>query len=153
MLYSRIPLFSASVAIAALIVSSSGSLSSAEDEKRALGDQSTQAEAAAIRAVPKNPLDPDAQLRQFSEEYDVWIDSKNKHVIMLGEICLTRGPLEMFACLKGTKEHESVISVNTKAFAVHAALLALGAKSGSPAKYLPKYVPATGDPVEVLVFW
>ena len=36
----------------------------------------------------------------------------------------------MFAVTKGTKEHEAVVSVNTKAYVVHAALLAVGAESG-----------------------
>ena len=43
-----------------------------------------------------------------------------------GQICLNKGMLEMFAVPKGTKEHESIVSVNTKAQVVHAALLAVG---------------------------
>jgi hypothetical protein len=108
----------------------------------------------AVDTTPgKNPADPAAELRRLQPEHDVWIDSKNKHVVMEGEICLTRGPLEMFACIKGTKEHESVVAVKTKAFVVHAALMALGALPGNTVKYQPKYVAASGPKVEVLVFW
>ncbi len=102
---------------------------------------------------PKNPADSKAELRRLSPKYDVWMDLKNKQVVLEGEVCFTKGPLELFACLKGTKEHESVISVNTKAFVVHAALLAVGAKPGSPVKFDPQYVAATGPKVEILCYW
>jgi hypothetical protein len=102
---------------------------------------------------PKNPTDPKAELKRLSPKYDVWMDLKNKQVIMEGQVCLTNGLLELFACIKGTKEHESVVSVNTKAFVVHAALLAIGAKPGSPVKFDPQYTAATGPKVEILVFW
>lgn len=101
----------------------------------------------------ENPLDPTAKLQRLAPEYDVWLDAKNKQVVMEGEVCLREGVLEMFACLKGTKEHESVVAVKTKAFVVHAGLLALGAKSGTPVKFRPEYVPATGPEVDVFVFW
>ena len=61
--------------------------------------------------------------------------------------------LEMFAVPKGTKEHESVVSLNTKAQVVHAALLAVGAVPGTTVKYRPAYTAATGPKVEVLVYW
>lgn len=102
---------------------------------------------------PTNPADPAAQLKRLMPNYDVWIDFKNKQIVMQGEVCLTRGPLEMFAVTKGTKEHEAVVSVNTKAFVVHSALLALGAKAGSTAKFEPKFKPPTGTKVEIWVYW
>src|SRR5690606_11330181 len=68
-------------------------------------------------------------------------------------VCLTRGLLEMFACLRGSKEHESIISVKSRAYVVHAALLALGAQSGSPAKWEPKYIPATGTEIDITIYW
>ncbi len=102
---------------------------------------------------PKNPADPKAELKRLSPKYDVWMDLKNKQVVLEGQVCLTKGLLELFACLKGTKEHESVVSVNTKAFVVHAALLAVRANPGSPVKFDPKYTAATGPKVEILVYW
>jgi hypothetical protein len=102
---------------------------------------------------PKNPADPAAQLKRLTPDCDVWIDSKNKQVVMQGEVCLTHGPLEMFAVTKGTKEHEAVVAVNTKAFVVHSALLALGAQSGSTVKYEPKFAPPTGTKIEIWVYW
>jgi hypothetical protein len=59
----------------------------------------------------------------------------------------------MLVCLKGTKEHEAIIAVDSKAFAVHAALLAVGAKAGSPVQFRPKYQPATGTPIDITLIW
>ena len=101
----------------------------------------------------KNPAKPTAELRRLMPEYDVWIDAKNKQVVIDGQVCLTQGPLEMFAVPKNTKEHEAVVSVNTKAFAVHAALLAVGAKPGGTVKFDPQYTPASGTKVEVLIYF
>ena len=47
---------------------------------------------------------------------DVWIDAKNKQVVIDGQVCLTRGPLEMFAVPKeyerarigGCRQHQSL---------------------------------------------
>jgi hypothetical protein len=101
----------------------------------------------------KNPADPTAALKRLMPDADVWIDAKNKQVIMQGEVCLTKGPLEMFAVTKGTKEHEAVVAVNTKAYVVHSALLALGAQVGSTVKYEPKFIPPSGTKIEILVYW
>ena len=64
-----------------------------------------------------------------------------------------QGVLEMFACPKGTKEHESIVSVNAKAYLVHTGLLAIGARSGRPVQYDPVYQAATGDTIQVEVLW
>jgi hypothetical protein len=72
---------------------------------------------------------------------------------MDGQICLTEGQLEMFACPKGSKEHESVVAVNVRPQFVHAALLRVGAKPGSTVKFDPKYAPATGQVIDIWVLW
>jgi len=92
-------------------------------------------------------------LVRLAKDYDIWIDPMRKIVVVDGEICLTKGYLELFACPKGTKTHEAIVAVNSKAKFVHAALLAVGAKPGKPATWDPEYVPASGDEVEVLVLW
>jgi hypothetical protein len=118
-----------------------------QDDK---GDKSAKPAAEADR---KNPADPKATLTRLIADQDVWIDGKNKQVVIEGQVCLTRGMLEMFAVPKGTKEHEAVVSVNCKAAPVHAALLAVGAVPGSTVKYRPSFIPAKGPKVEVLVYW
>ena len=83
----------------------------------------------------------------------VWVDMKKKQVIVDGYVSLREGYLEMFACPAGTKEHESVVAVQSSAQVVHAALLAIGAKPGTPVQFTPKFAPATGTEIAVEVRW
>jgi hypothetical protein len=92
-------------------------------------------------------------LHRLSKKHDVWLDTKRKAVVVDGKICLREGQLEMFACPKGTKEHESIIALNCLPEEVHAGLLALGAKPGTPVKFDPEYKPATGEIVDIFVLW
>lgn len=108
-----------------------------------------EAQPAARRPLSKDP----PGMKRLSPEYDVWIDSVKKRVVMDGTVCLRQGTLEMFACLKGTKEHESVVFVDTQAYIVHAGLLAVGAKPGSPARFQPDYQPAKGTPIDITCIW
>ena len=89
----------------------------------------------------------------LSKDERCWMNRKIKQVAIDGEVCLTRGYLEMFACIKNTKEHESIVGLDSKAFVIHTALLAVGAKSGSPSTWRPEYKPATGTTIEVIVEW
>lgn len=109
-------------------------------------------------ASPTQPVESPANedksgLVRIHKEYDVWIEPKRKLVVVDGEICLREGQLEMFACPKGTKEHESVISVNCPSRFVHTGLLAVGAKPGEPVRFDPVYRPATGPKVEIFILW
>lgn len=92
------------------------------------------------------------KLRKLPEG-EVWIDLKNRQVVIDGEICLRRGPLEMLACPPHTKEHESIIQAHAKSFIVHTALLMVGAKSGKPVEWQPEYKPASGNKIEITVYW
>jgi hypothetical protein len=92
-------------------------------------------------------------LVRLSKTHDVWLDTKRKAVVIDGEVCLREGQLEMFACPKGTKEHESVVALNCLPEEVHAGLLAAGAKTGTPVKFDPKYEPATGDIIDIVILW
>lgn len=99
------------------------------------------------------PDPPLPGLKRLAPNAQVWIDLPNKQLVLKGEVVLRRGPLELFACLKNSKEHEAVVSIETKAYVVHAGLLACGAVTGNPAKFVPEYIPARGTEVEVLVEW
>lgn len=91
----------------------------------------------------------------------VAINLKERCVDVEATVCLRRGLLELVACTKGTKEHESIVAIEARAMHIHAALLLLGAKPGSPAmrkqfedqpdRWID--VPPRGGPVDVyLVF-
>jgi hypothetical protein len=101
----------------------------------------------------KPPPEDKAGLLRLAPDSAVWLDKENKRIIVEGQVCLTRGLLEMFACPKETKEHESIVAVNAKAYVVHAGLLALGAKQGHPVQFDPQYVAASGPRVDVFCFW
>jgi hypothetical protein len=104
------------------------------------------------KKAPTPPKLPEPKgAKRLSKEYPIWVDSREKAVIVEGQVALREGMLEMFACTRNTKEHESIISANIKAYLVHAALLSLGAEPGHPVRFQPKYEPPTGTEIEVFV--
>lgn len=123
----------------------------AADPAPSANDQ--QEEEAPERKSKPFPDPPLPGLKRLAPNANVWIDLPNKQLVLGGEVALRRGPLELLACLKNTKEHEAVFSIETKAYVVHAGLLALGATVGNPAKFVPEYTPARGTEIEILVEW
>jgi hypothetical protein len=89
----------------------------------------------------------------------VVIDFQKQCVDLEGVICLDQGLLELVACTKGSKEHESIVAVSGKAMHIHTALLLLGANNGHPAMRKPVGeektrwvdVPPRGDPIGVFL--
>jgi hypothetical protein len=87
------------------------------------------------------------------------INSKDCCVDIEATISLDEGTLELVACTKDSKEHESVIAVGARPIHIHTALLLLGAKNGSPAmrqaigdeanRWID--LPAKGDLIEVFL--
>lgn len=86
-------------------------------------------------------------------QYEVWLDGKNKQVIVGGRICFRNGPLEMFACPFRTKEHESIVSTVSNGEIVHVGLLATGAIPGKPVQWNPDFVAASGPVVHITAVW
>ncbi|MGI8982527.1 MAG: YdjY domain-containing protein [Pirellulaceae bacterium] len=125
------------------------------DAKAKAAATDEQSEGAKPAPAPKNePANADnSGLKKITKDHAVYLDLKRKAVVIDGEVCLREGQLEMFACPKGTKEHESVVSLNCTAEQVHAALLAVGAKPGTTVKFDPEYKPATGPIIDVLILW
>jgi hypothetical protein len=74
-------------------------------------------------------------------------------------VCLVEGMLELIACTKDSKEHESIIRVEAKPSHIHTALLLMRAKPGHPAmhkaidaegtRFMP--VPPSGGAVDVFL--
>ena len=87
------------------------------------------------------------------------IDFENQCVDLEATVCLTDGLLELVACTKGSKEHESIVAVSARPMHIHTALLLTGANNGHPAmrrsvdKQNPRWVnlPPQGDPIEVFL--
>jgi len=104
---------------------------------------------------PSRPLIdcPEERLIPLDETQPIWISRDRKQVVLMGTICLREGMLELFACRRGSKEHESIVSVTVEPFLIHAALLAIGAEPGEPAKFSPEFVPPSGPEIEIEVRW
>ena len=85
------------------------------------------------------------------------VNVAERYVDIEATVCLDEGLLELIACRKGTKEHESIVAVEAVPMHIHTALLVLGATNGHPAMRQPREPPATGwidippsgDPIEV----
>ncbi|MEM1305622.1 MAG: YdjY domain-containing protein, partial [Planctomycetota bacterium] len=126
-----------------------------------LGDTPADAEAQASQAgdaeatepKPPAPLPPPADAVRVNPRAPVWVNREKRLVMVDGVVSLRRGLLEMFACPRGTKEHESVVAVSSPAFVVHAGLLAVGAQPGKPVQWDPEYVPPSGDEIAITVEW
>lgn len=83
----------------------------------------------------------------------VLLDRAGGKLILETEVVFRNGLLEMLVCLKQTKEHESILSLDAKARTVHAGLLALGAKPGKPVSWDPDFHPPTGQEIEITLMW
>lgn len=90
---------------------------------------------------------------KLAPDQPVWIDPTVSKVLVDGKVAIREGVLEMFACPKGTKEHESVVAIEAQAYLIHVGLLRIGATTGSPVRYEPKYRPPTGSEIHVGVEW
>jgi hypothetical protein len=85
------------------------------------------------------------------------INFQERCVDVEATICLDEGMLELIACVKGSKEHESILAIEARPMHIHTALLLLGANNGSPAMSRPvdeqqtrwTHIPPQGDPVSV----
>lgn len=153
---TRLSMFFMLLAAFLLTAGISGYRTRAEDPKPAVAAEETPAEESKKQVEISDKPAPDRKdpnLKRLSPNYDVWIDGKNKRVILEGTVCMTEGQLEMFACTRRTKEHESVVTVLTAAYPVHAALLAVGAVPGKPVQFDPEYKPATGTEIEIEMSW
>ena len=117
--------------------------------------------AVCIFAVAVHAADPanrpavvaSTDLKPLNKTGTVLLDAKGKKLLLKSEVVLREGLLELLVCLKRSKEHESILSVDTQAQIVHAGLLALGAEAGTPVRWEPEYRSATGQTIDVFLTW
>jgi hypothetical protein len=84
---------------------------------------------------------------------NLWFDTKGRRLIIRARVALRDGALEHLLCLKGTKEHESILATEAAPYQIHAGLLATGAKPGHPVQFLPQFVPPSGDSIAIELQW
>lgn len=89
----------------------------------------------------------------LNKQGTVLLDLKQKKLLLKTHVCLVEGVLEMLCCKKQTKEHESILSIDSSAKAIHAGLLAIGAKAGTPVRFTPKFEPPTGQKLDLILEW
>ncbi len=91
---------------------------------------------------PKGQIGPNVFLKVEGDKRSVHINAT---------VCLRQGQMEQFLTRTKTKEHEAILAADVDARHIHAALIAAGAEQGKPVQFAPKYVPASGGRVKVLV--
>ena len=103
------------------------------------------------------PLLPDGSL--LLETATLGGKPKPIRLLVRAEVCLRKGPLELFLCRTRSKEHEAIVRSGVEPRLLHAGLLALGLAPGSPVQYVdPKtreeaYRPASGPAVRVTLHY
>ena len=93
------------------------------------------------------------QATPLNPEKTVLLNRDGGKVLLKTNVACEDCPLEMLVCLSQTKEHESVLALQGKAFAIHAALLALGLEPGSPATFSPTFKAPEGPKLDIFVNW
>ena len=104
-------------------------------------------------------LAPTKPARKSVELPGIVIDLQNCLVDLEATVRVNDGYLELVACTRDTKEHESIVAVAARPMHIHTALLLLGAKNGHPAmrravdEEMTRWVnlPPRGDPVDVFL--
>lgn len=98
----------------------------------------------------------------LNPEKTVLLDRAGKRLLLKARVCARDRVLEMLCCLKKTKEHESILALDARAAVVHAGLLALGARQGTPVRHykevapgklVPDFKPPTGQRIEIYLQW
>ncbi|MCA9018114.1 MAG: hypothetical protein KDA77_22520, partial [Planctomycetaceae bacterium] len=103
-------------------------------------------------ARPETKKEDDG-LVALNKQKTVLLDLEGKRLLLKTTVCLQEGVLEMLCCKKQTKEHESILSIDSPATAIHAGLLAIGAKVGSPVRFSPKFQPPQGQKLQIVLQW
>ncbi len=108
--------------------------------------------ASAAEGTPAADKKPDA-LIALDPSKIVQLDRVGKRLLVKTKVVLREGVLEMLCCPVQTKEHESILGVEGRAYVIHAGLMALGAKPGTPVQYQPTFHPPTGQPIDIFLQW
>jgi len=110
------------------------------------------------KPVPETPVEKpkpvEAKKTALNEQKTLFLEvmpDGKRRVLLEAAVCYRDGALELLLCRKGTKEHEAILHADIDAQKIHAALLAAGAKSGSPIKYTDdgRIIAPTGTPITI----
>ncbi len=74
-------------------------------------------------------------------------------MLLRAKVVLREGPLEHLLCLRGTKEHEAILSTRAIPKQIHTGLLLTKAEPGHPVRFVPKFEPPTGTKIAITLEW
>ncbi len=83
-------------------------------------------------SVPKLSPEAEQALRKLNLP-GIKLNLEERCVDVNATVCLHKGLLELVACTKGSKEHESILSIAARPMHIHTAMLLMGARPGTPA--------------------
>ena len=122
----------------------------------------TQDPAEAATAPPAVYVKPDADLGvPLNDNATVYLDAPGGRLWLKTVVVQRTAPLEMFLCRRGSKDHETIVAVESPAFVIHGGLVALGIEPGTPATFAPdetdddppRFIPPTGPKLDLVVHW
>jgi len=102
----------------------------------------------------KSPVVEEGKKSLFAKNIFFETKGDKRYVIISAAVAHQPGQFcEYFLCRKDTKEYESALVADVEPLRVHEALLAAGAKSGSPVQFQPKFRPPQGAKIKVTLQW
>lgn len=120
------------------------------------------AEAPGNTAPPVTPDDdPIGQLIDAlnADDNGLTIDREARVIDITAKVCLREGEfLEQLACSPDTREHESILVLQTQPSLVHTALLLMGLEPGSPIRWEEvedgvRTLPPSGPPIDIFIHY
>ncbi len=106
------------------------------------------------RNVETPPVVVEAKKKLLAKNIFFETQGGKRRVIVSATVAWREGQFcEFFLCRKDSKEYESVLVADIEPLQVHEALLAAGAKAGSPVQYDPTFLPPQGDKIKVTLRW
>ena len=121
-------------------------------------DQSRAEPVPAENTRPLPPLSPAlaellATATPLNPERTVFVDIAAKRLTLRTEVACRTCILEMLCVPEGFKEHETILRIRSRAYVIHAGLLALGLDPGQPAQFYPEFAPPAGTEIGITAAW
>jgi len=106
---------------------------------------------APLSAELKSVLDDAIAL---NPDQTVWLTKQRDKVLLRTQVACNDCLLEMLCYNeRAEKAHESLLWIRAAPKAIHMALLATGAKAGSPVSFTPEFVPPQGPRIDIYLHW
>jgi hypothetical protein len=109
----------------------------------------------AIGQTPRSqPATSPAPSRIVEFQPGVRINWPKRQIEVDATVNMRKGPIELFACSPGAREHEAIVRIEARPTHLFQALGLIGITPGHPLRYneeTDKFEPASGDPVDITI--